>query len=198
MGEAAFAQQLTDTGAGNTFAVQVHRLDLAGDKTQLRPHGPQQRDVAATAVAEMELGADPHFTRAEPADQHVAHEVLGGGGGHLGIEAQQADAVHAQLAQGGDLVAGQHQARRWIVLGEELTRQRLERQRHDRNPEHAGAVNRVAHQRPVAQVQAVESTDADHASLREQHPAFDVSKKPAHSIRMRPIRAGSVMYSRAV
>jgi len=33
----------------------------------------------------------------------------------------------------------------------------------------------------VAQMQAIEGADADHASLREQNPALDVSKQPAHS-----------------
>lgn len=32
----------------------------------------------------------------------------------------------------------------------------------------------------MTQVQAIESTDAGYTSLREQHPAFDMSKHAAH------------------
>ena len=39
---------------------------------------------------------------------------------------------------------------------------------------------RVAHQRLVAEVQAVECADADHTAVRAPGPAFDVSEQPAH------------------
>jgi hypothetical protein len=32
----------------------------------------------------------------------------------------------------------------------------------------------------MAQVQTVEGADADHATVREQRPAIDVTKQPAH------------------
>jgi hypothetical protein len=38
----------------------------------------------------------------------------------------------------------------------------------------------VVHQRAMAEVQAVESADADHAALGAQKPAFDVTEQPAH------------------
>ena len=37
-------------------------------------------------------------------------------------------------------------------------------------------VHRVPHQRAVTQVQAIEGADADHASVRVQFPALDVSE----------------------
>jgi len=43
-----------------------------------------------------------------------------------------------------------------------------------------GTRNGVAHQRAMAEVQTVESADADHAPVRTQHSAIDVSKQPAH------------------
>jgi hypothetical protein len=60
-------------------------------------HRLQQVDIARAALAEAELRADPHFTRRQAVDQHLADEVLGRHRRQLRVEAQQADAVAAQV-----------------------------------------------------------------------------------------------------
>ena len=62
-----------------------------GREAQLGAHGLQQRQIAATAVAEAELRADPDFTRAQSLHQQLLHEVFGRHRGHARVEAQQAD-----------------------------------------------------------------------------------------------------------
>ena len=66
---------------------------------------------------------------------------------------------------------------------EEFARQWLEAQRDRRHAECARTRDRVAHQRAMAEMQAVEGADADHAALGAQRPAFDVTEQPAHGTR---------------
>ena len=112
IGEIAAAQCFADAGAGNALALQLHGFDFARRKAQLRAHPLQQRQIAATAVAEAEIRADPDFARAQAPDQHPAHEILGAHRRQARIEAQQPDAVGTQFAQALVLAAGQGQARR--------------------------------------------------------------------------------------
>ena len=96
------------------------------------------------------------------------------------IETQQADAVDVGFAHPDHLAARQHQARRRIGRGEELARQGLERQRDRRQAKGARARDRVAQQCPMAEVEAIEGADANHAALRAQAPAFSVAEQEIH------------------
>jgi hypothetical protein len=126
----------------------------------------QQGQVAGAAVAEAELGADPDFAGGQPLHQHPPHEVIRRHRRHGRVEAQQADHVHAQGAQALELGARQRQPRRCLFAPEEFARQRLEAQRHRRQPGGARTRPHVADQRPMPQVEAVEGADANHAALR--------------------------------
>jgi len=115
-------------------------------------------------------------SRAQALHQAALHEILGTEAGQLAVEAQQADALGTEIAQAFELGARQGQPRRRAMRGEEFARQRLEAHRHRRHAQGLGARQRMAHQRAMAQVQAVEGADADHASVRVQRPALDVSE----------------------
>ncbi len=134
----------------------------------------------AAALPETELRPDPHFTRGDPVDQHAAHEVLGGQVAEAAIETQQPDLVHARCEQAPGLRSRQQQSWRWIGGREELARQRFETQYDGLDVQRAGTRKRVAHQRLVPEVQAVECADADHTAVRAPGPALDVTKQPAH------------------
>ena len=187
-GEVAVLQQLADAGAGNALAMQVDRFDLASSEAQFGAHLLQQGQVTTAAVAEAELRADPDFACAQAVGQQLVDERLGRHRCHGRVEAQQADRIDAELAQDLDLAARQGQPRRWCALGEELTRQRLERHGHRGHAQGARAGDRVADQRTMPQVEAVECTDTDHASAGEQLPALDASEQPAHQLSFRPAR----------
>ena len=160
----------------------MHRLDLAGGEAELVSHRLQQGEVATAAVAEAELRTDPHFVRLQSADQQRADEVLGRPRGQLGVEAQQADMVGAEGQQAFHLGPCQGEPRRRVVPCEELARQRFERDHHGRHAQGTGTRNGMAHQRTVARMQAIEGADADHATVRAQRPAIDVTEQPAHGI----------------
>ena len=121
-----------------------------------------------------------HFARGQPSHQDLAHEILRAHRGHARIEAQQADEIGAEAAQALEFRPRQLQARRRRGRREEFARQRLEAQRDRRHAQRARARDRMAHQRAMAQVQAVEGADADHTAVGAQGPAFDVAEQPVH------------------
>lgn len=161
--------------------MQMHRRNLARHKAMLLAERTQQADVAAASMAETEFRANPDFARAQPGNQRQPHEIFRTHLGQATVETDHAHAVGAEPVQAFDLGACQGQTRRRRGGCEELARQRLEAHRHCRHTECAGTCHSVLHQRPMPQMQAIEGADADHASAREQRPALDVSKQPAHS-----------------
>src|SRR5688572_23601745 len=182
-------QRFADAGTRHTFAFHHYRLDLAGHEALRVAQALEQCDVARTPFAETELRADPDFARGQPTDQHLGHELLGAEVAEAPIEAQQADLVGAEREQARGLGMRQQQARRRRGRRKELARQRLETQHHRRHADHARTRGRVAHQRLMPEVKAVESADADHTAVRAPGSAFDVTKQPAHQFWMGPAGA---------
>src|SRR3546814_15506237 len=80
------------------------------------------------------------------------------------------------FAQALELRPRQLQPRRQLAPGEEFARQRFEAQCHHRHPKRPRASGRVAHQRAMTQVQAVEGADADPTAVGAPGPAFDVAR----------------------
>jgi hypothetical protein len=181
--EVAARQRAADARAGHALAVDEHGRDRLRGETEFGPECLQQGEVAGASLAEAEVRTDPHFARRQAAGQDLTHEVFGRHRGQACIEAQQADQVGAELAQSFELRARQGQARRRIGGGEEFARQRFEAQRDGGQAERTRTRGRVAHQCPMAEMEAVEGADADHAALGAQRPAFDVTEQPAHGTR---------------
>ena len=146
----------------------------------LRTHAAQHVEVAAAALSETEIRTHPHFTGGHAIHQNLFDEFLGRHRRQLRIEAQQSDVVHAQLAQAFELGARQQQARGTFTAGEEFARQGFEAERHRRQAQFPGARQRAADQRLMPTMQAVESSDANHAALRTNGFARDVPEQLAH------------------
>jgi len=181
VGESSSSKQFANARCRNPLAMSMHRSDLAGHKAMLLTERMQQADVAATPMAEAKLRADPDFARTQATDQDQAHKIVRAHLRQSVVETNQAHAVGAELIQAFDLGARQGQTRWRHSRRKELARQRLKAHRHCRHTAGARARHGVPHQHPMPQVQAIESADADHASVREQRPAFKISKQPAHS-----------------
>lgn len=180
LGEIAGLQRGADAGAGHRLAVERHRRDGAGGEAAGGPERRQQLEVARAGAAEAEIRAHPDFARMQAIDQQPLHEVLRRKRRDRRVEPQQADRVHTQLAEAVQLAARQLQPRGRRGGREELARQRLEAQRHRRQGQRAGTLDRAGHQRTMAQVQAVEGADAHHAAVGAQRPAVEIAEQIGH------------------
>ncbi len=136
-------------------------------EAELRAHAVQQRDVAAAAVTEMEVGADDHEPRAHQVGEHLAHELLGRFARALLVERQHTALVEISRRReqlellferreelGGRF--GPHHLGRVAVEG------------HARGLE-AARVGQLPHEsehRLVAEVHAVVRADRDHGTGR--------------------------------
>ena len=80
-GDVAGGEPVADPGGRVRL---VDRIRLRRDEpepddleSEVGTHALEQRDVAAAAVTEVEVGADHHEPRAEQPDEHLVDEVLG-------------------------------------------------------------------------------------------------------------------------
>ena len=74
---AALGHQPADARAADDEVLVAYRIDLVGPEPVALPERAQQAEVAAAAVAEQEVRADPHFRDPQPVDEHRPHERLG-------------------------------------------------------------------------------------------------------------------------
>ena len=181
--EVAPLQGTADARAGHALAICKYRFNRLCAKAQGRAHGLQQCQIAAACMPKAKARAHPHFACVQARHQHRAHKLLRRHLRHRCIEAQQTHAIAAQCAQALGLGTWQHQAR-WQLRGsEELTRQGFEAEPHCRHTQHPRTRHRVAHQRTMPQVQAIESTDADHAPLWAKRRPGGVAEEVVHEYR---------------
>lgn len=145
----------------------------------------QQGDIAEPAMPEAKAFADPDLANPQARDQQASHEVLGAARGQVSIEPQQAQDIHAHAAEALDASAHRRQpCRSGTTGGEELARQGLEADRHCRHTERGRTGMHAAQQGLMADMQAIEATDAHHAALRAQRPAIEIAEQFRHSGRL--------------
>ena len=167
---------------------------VLGDQRRLldgeteRPSEPlEQGHVAGRAMPEPEVVADHHDRRVQRLDQHVVHERLGAELGERRGERDHAERVHAQLLDQFGLAHRLGQHRRVRAGPDHLGRVRVEGDHHRLEPEIAGALHRMADDRLVAAMNAVEDADRDHRAAPAAGHRL-VPPPPLH--RGPPLRSG--------
>ncbi len=137
-------------------------------EAEVGAHALEERDVAATPVAEVEVGADDDEARAEQAHEHLVDEVLGRLLAATLVELEDADHVEE---------GGADEELELVVEGRELGRCRL-RPHHlrrvaverDADRVEAASVGQLPDELQhlaVAAVHAVVGADGDDAALRD-------------------------------
>ena len=126
-------------------------------------------------------GPDPDFAHGQPLDQHLRCTKASRRHRRKSrIEAQQADHIGTQCAQAFEFARGSSQSRRRRVAAKNSRGSGSKLSATAGRSSARARVTAWLHQRAMAQVQAVEGADADHAALGAQRPAFDVTEQPAH------------------
>ena len=121
----------------------------------------QQGDIAAPALAEGEIRARHHARRAGALADDLRNPVVGGGGGHFGVEVEHQHGVGPGLReQFLPLVEG-GEAEGWGVGLEKAHRMRIESGDDGGPPLGAGPGQRLAHHGLMAAMKAIEIAQRD-------------------------------------
>ena len=129
---AGLGDQPADAGAADDEVLVAHRIDLIGPEPVSLPQRAQQAEVAAAAVTEQKVRADPHFRDAQPLREHRAHERLGVPLRQLVGEPHHRHARDPGPVQRLEPLRLGHQQRRRLVGPHDPRRMRIERHRHRR------------------------------------------------------------------
>ena len=151
-----------DPARGADFAAPGHRLDQRHAEAVLATERGQEVGVAGAPVSEAKVEADHHVAHAEPARQHVVHELLGRLAHEMLVEGEREQLADAEFLQDAYLGPEWRQAGRRLVGSKHLARMRLEGDHAERRPELSRPLARRLDQRAMAAVDAVEVADRHH------------------------------------
>ena len=179
--EIAGRERGADARAGHALAVQQHRLDLVGGEAELAPSACSSAMSPARPLPKRNSGPTQTSRADRRCTSTMRDELLGrqrcsasrrsaaGRPGRrrarTGLRTWRAAAAGAAAAAAGAKNSRGSGSKLSATAGRPSSRARA---------------TRVAHQRLMPEMQAVEGADADHAAVRAQGPAFDVTEQPAH------------------
>jgi hypothetical protein len=123
----AVAQGVAHAGRRELLALAVgDRLGHRDREAVLCAIGLHQLGAAGAAPAERDVEADGHVLHGEAADQHLLDELAVAEAGHLEVERQQVQQVHAQGLQRAGLLGMGHQLEGRLAGAEQPARVRVE------------------------------------------------------------------------
>ena len=178
----AFGDQPADARAADDEVLVAHRIDLIGAKPVALPQRAQQAEVAAAAVAEQEVRADPHFRDTQPVDEHRAHERLGIPLRQLVREPHDRHARNPGPMQRLEPLRLGHQQRRRLVGPDDPRRMRVEGHRHRRAAVLGGAALDALDDLEMPAVQAVEVAERQHRMHQPRRPRVVREVDGLHSL----------------
>ncbi len=163
-------------GAGDKFAVDHHRFDDLDRESEALPQLRERLDIALLAMAEAKILADQDGRRLQFLDQHAANEIPGTERGQGAIKAQDERGFQSD---GGELLHSLvhrfHHGRR-LARTQHFQRMRIEGDYGGDALELLGALDHLAKDFLVAEVQAIEIADGKHGASSGRA----VSRRPLH------------------
>jgi len=113
----------------------------------------------------VEVGPDHHHARREPVDEHLAHELLSGLAGPVGVEPQHGDEVdEVGTGEQFDLVVGSREQQRRRVRSHDPGRMPIEGDAHRVEPSGIGEFPHQLQHPSMPLVHPVERADRDDAA----------------------------------
>jgi hypothetical protein len=176
----------------------LHRLDDGDAEAERLAHLRQQRGIALPAMAEDEIVADDRLAQAEPADQHLADEILGAQRGEFEVEMKIVEQRDAEAGQQLGLDAKGRQAKRRGARLEDAARMRLEGEDGVRHVGNSRQLARLGNDELMAEMDAVEIADGDGAAARARRKPGIVAEDVHCSLDYRPaMRPGEENHGRS-
>ncbi|MGA9829429.1 MAG: hypothetical protein WBQ57_13990, partial [Rhodanobacteraceae bacterium] len=169
-----------DRTAADSRAINFHVRKCLDGKTTHGTRRTQCSHISTTRMAEAEIRTNTDLARAATRNDHAIDEILRRHCGQRFIEMQQQQPLDTAIRDQPNLVAHTGKTRERPTVRKIRAWNRLETDCNRNQPERIGAFTHARQQRTMAQMNAIERPDTQHASAGRQRRARKIPINEVH------------------